>query len=168
MLYLIQATTRCIDFLFTVLPFKASCSGFARDIISGAMSYSGPVGTTPILVGILVRWRMHASDADTRHGARQVCVGRDTQTAGIWVQNVKVVSRETGLHHHGFQTVDKQLCSVTALCCLKYSMFCLSGRSTTIFALPVCFLKKYSFIHSCILHTPDSIQSISHICIFCS
>jgi len=60
---------------------------------------------------------MHAADGqrETGHGAGQVEVGRDAETRGIRVENVKVVSGKTRFYHHGFQAVDKQLrCVVTA------------------------------------------------------
>lgn len=72
-------------------------------------------GGTIFIGGVFVRGRMHTADTETGHGAGEVEVGGDSQRTGIRVQNVKVVARETVLHHHGLQTVHQELGGVVTL-----------------------------------------------------
>ncbi len=105
--------------LFRVLPFEAPDAVFRLHVTGRAVSHTVPVAAARReIAGVLVGGGVQASHAETGHGGRDVEIRHDTEGARVRVLDVKVVARETRLHH-SLQAVDKQLGIVLVGCGLK-------------------------------------------------
>lgn len=91
-----------VCFLFTVLSFETSRPVLWLDIIGRTMSHSISTSRTIFVYIFLICRRMHATDTQTWHRTRQIQIWWDPQWARVWIQNVKVITRQTVLHHHSF------------------------------------------------------------------
>ena len=101
-----------VDDLFLLLLFKAPAPRLPCAQRGGAVSGAGPVRPAFLKI-VFVSGRVYGGDAEVGHGGGEVEVGADPEAAGVGVEDVEVVARETRLYHHGFlQAVDKQFRSV--------------------------------------------------------